>query len=121
MTFDEGGVVARVDDYSDRFRSVELLASWNYRAERSALRPLKEADADSPAKLEVGDLVLVASGKYLNSTLKWPAFSSKYFDPCLVVSAHRPSYTLVSPHNWYNRHGIHARRLKKYIARPIED
>lgn len=120
MNSDEGGVVARLGDSSDVFRSVELLASRGHRAKLSALRPLKEVGAAPITKFEVGDLAFVARGKALSTTAKWPPFSSKCFGSFRVVRANHPRYTLVSPHNRYTRHGVHVLRLKNYIAHSME-
>lgn len=69
---------------------------------------------------QVGDLVLIARGKALG-TVKWPAFSSKFYRPCMVVNANHPRYRLTSAHNRYTRQDIHARRLLKYNPRLLSN
>lgn len=69
---------------------------------------------------KVGDSVLVAYGKALDSSVKWPAFKSRYFGPCRVIRARHPLYDLESTQGRHSRIPIHARRLRPYLHRPID-
>lgn len=76
-------------------------------------------DAWVSKRFGVGDLVLVADGKVLTSTVKQPAFRSRFFDPWRIYKASHPSYWLTSYSGGYSGQAIHARRLIPYIMSQI--
>lgn len=81
-------------------------------------RMQKKRITDSQVKtFEIGDFVLVARGRALGSNIKWSAFTSKFYGPCMVVSSRHPQYGLISPHNRHTCEDIHARRLIRYNPR----
>lgn len=106
-----------VSQSSTTGRSAEILALQNARANAIYKKRSPQVDPTRVRTFSVGDKVLVARGQALSSSIKWPSFTSKYYGPCQIVSAHHPRYTLVSRHNRYTRQGIHARRIIPYFSR----
>ena len=98
-------------------RSFELMALSAHRASRVVEKNTPRRVLTEPKLFEVGDVVLVARGQSPASTAKWPAFTTKYYGPCLVVHARHPRYTLKSPHGRYSRSDIHARRLRLFHSK----
>ena len=104
-------------DSSPEHRETETLALATKRATHVEMMERRRPN-DVPVKtFQVGDFVLVARGRALGPNIKWPAFTSKFYGPCMVISAHHPRYSLVSGHNRHTRQDIHARRLVKYNPR----
>ena len=106
-----------VKDSSTEHRCVEALALTTNRATHRKLAVENVSDGKPTPGFSVGDFVLVAKGKALGCNIKWPAFSSKFYGPCMVASADHPRYKLISANNRHSRQGIHARRLVRYHPR----
>ena len=96
-------------------RAAELLALQAVPATRAM--PRLRARALSGPNFSVGDEVLVARGTALNTTVKWPAFESRFYGPCKITAAHHPRYVLLSPSRRFSREAVHARRLVLYRKR----
>ena len=101
---------------SEEVRKLELEAAEAWRASR-VLNVPKPKDVGKIKTFKVGDHVLVTHGEATKSTTKWPAFTSKYQNPCVVTVARHPYYELRSSSGKKSRKGIHARRLKLYHKR----
>ena len=108
---------ARLRDSPEEQRTLELMALKSDRATRLLKQNKLNPNVRESTRYEIGDLVLVARGNALTITTKWPAFSSKYYGPCEVVTARHPRYSLRSQHGRYTRSNVHARRLCLYISR----
>ena len=108
---------SNIPDSSPSHLSAETFALAADRATHVAKMNFKRSKEIPTKTFQVGEFVLVARGKSLSSFIKWPAFSSKFYGTCMVVSANHPRYGLVSPHNRYSRQDIHARRLVRYYSR----
>ena len=96
-------------------RAAELLALQAVRDTR-AMTPLRARALPGP-NFSVADEVLVARGTALNTTVKWPAFKSKFYGPCQITAAYHPRHVLLSPSGRISRGAAHARRLVLYRNR----
>lgn len=64
-------------------------------------------------ELIVGDTVLLAHGRGVGSSLKWPAFKEIYYGPCRVKREKQPRFIIVSKNGRHSRVAIHAHILVK--------
>ena len=62
---------------------------------------------------------MVLKGVAANRGLKWPAFLSRFYGPCGIISDHHPRYLLLLPSGRrVSRYAVHARQLLIYRLRP---
>lgn len=65
----------------------------------------------------VESMFLAAYGKAILTTIKWPAFQTKYNEPFHLVPAHHPRYMLRLQAGYFSRVAIEGRRLRLYKMR----
>ena len=100
-------------------RFVELMSLDGIRATHAKKIEDSRKRVATTEEFAVGCSVLVAYGKALDPTFKWPAFKPKYYGPCTIVKSKHPLYSLTSDGGRRTRTGIHARRLRLYHTRPL--
>lgn len=95
----------------------EIMAVRNHQASRFTGQGVRNVGFKLPVReFEVGELVLVAHGQAMSSTVKWPTFKSAYYGPCRIIKCDHPRYTLVSPNCRHSRQAVHARRLMPFYT-----
>lgn len=80
-------------------------------AERDTTKTMSRNESE---KSHIGISVLLAKAQYFASRMKWPAFTSGFYGPCIVVNGIHPRYYFNSGHILHTRYQIHAHSLLKY-------
>lgn len=68
------------------------MTAQSTRAERVDLQAVREDSKRYSHRFQVGNQVLAIRGKALIRKVKWPAFKSKYQEPCSVTKVIPPCY-----------------------------